>query len=57
MKSEKEKEEKKKDSKTILYFNFNFDFSCICIGTENGYIIYNVSPFKEMYRRSNFYYK
>lgn len=57
MKSEKEKEEKKKDSKKILYFNFNFDFSCICIGTENGYIIYNVSPFKEMYRRSNFYYK
>ena len=54
MKSEKEKE---KESKMILYLNFNYDYSCICIGTENGYIIYNVSPFKEIYKRSNLKYK
>ena len=53
MQSEKQKQ---KDSKKILYINFNFDYSCICIGTENGYIICNVSPFKEMYKRSNLQY-
>ena len=36
----------------ILYLNFNQDYSSISIGTSNGYIIYNVSPFKEIYRKS-----
>ena len=35
----------------ILYINFNQDYSCISIGVSNGYIIYNVSPFKEIYRK------
>ena len=43
----------KDNSKNILYLNFNHDYSCICIGTEKGYSIYNVSPFKEIYKRSN----
>lgn len=50
MQSQKEMETKKKNE--ILYLNFNQDYSCISIGTENGYIIYNVSPFKEIYKRS-----
>ena len=41
------------NSKNILYLNFNYDYSCISVGTENGYIIYNASPFKEIYKRSN----
>jgi len=43
-----------KNKKKILYLNFNQDYSCICIGTQNGYIIYNVSPLKEIYKRSNY---
>jgi autophagy-related protein 18 len=45
--------QKNKDQMNILYLNFNHDYSCICIGTEKGYLIYNVSPFKEIYKRSN----
>ena len=41
------------NSTNILYLNFNNDYSCISVGTENGYIIYNTSPFKELYKRSN----
>ena len=37
----------------ILYLNYNQDFSCISVGTQLGYIIYNVSPFKKIYERSN----
>ena len=37
---------------SVLYLNFNEDYSCICIGTSIGYIIYNVSPLKEIYRKS-----
>ncbi len=37
----------------ILYVNYNQDCSCLCLGTQLGYIIYNVSPFKEIYERSN----
>lgn len=36
----------------ILYLNFNQDYSLICIGTEIGYKIYNVSPFKEIFKKS-----
>ena len=43
---------KEKHSNKILYLNFNNDYSLISIGTEKGYIIYNVSPFKEIYKRS-----
>jgi autophagy-related protein 18 len=39
--------------KNILYLNFNQDYSCICVGTEYGFIIYNVTPLKEIYKRSN----
>ena len=42
-----------KKQSIILNLNFNQDFSCISIGTEKGYIIYNVSPFKEIYRKGN----
>jgi autophagy-related protein 18 len=41
------------NTNNILYINFNQDFSCISVGTQIGYIIYNVSPFKKMYERSN----
>jgi autophagy-related protein 18 len=46
-----------KSKSLILYLNFNNDYSCICIGTQKGYAIYNVSPFKEIYKRSNYKYK
>lgn len=36
----------------ILYLNFNQDNSLICVGTELGYLIYNVSPFKEIFKKS-----
>jgi autophagy-related protein 18 len=46
-----------KNNKNILYLNFNQDCSCISIGTEKGFVIYNVTPFKEIYKRSNSSYK
>lgn len=45
--------EEEPNNKIILYLNFNYDYSCICIGTQKGYAIYNVSPFKEIYKRGN----
>jgi hypothetical protein len=36
------------NKKNILYLNFNQENSCICIGTQFGYIIYNVTPLKEI---------
>ena len=39
--------------KHLLYINFNQDYSCISIGTDNGYIIYNVNPLKEIYNKGN----
>jgi len=55
MESDNENDNKAQNElNNFLYLNFNQDNSCICIGTENGYIIYNVSPFKEIYKRSNY---
>ena len=39
-------------SNKILYINYNQDYSCFCVGTEDGYIIYNVEPFKRIFHRS-----
>lgn len=41
------------DKNQILYANFNQDFSCISIGTNVGYLIYNVQPLKKIYSKSN----
>lgn len=49
-------EKNSKKPKNILYIAFNQDYSCISIGTEEGYIIYNSSPFKEICKRSNYLY-
>ena len=38
----------------ILFMNFNQDFNCFYIGTETGYIIYNVDKYKRIFHRSNF---
>ena len=46
LKSEKFKEK-------ILYVTYNQDSSCLSLGTQEGYMIYNISPFKNIYKRSN----
>ena len=51
---ESDNENDKKEANLFLYLSFNQDNSCICIGTEDGYMIYNVSPFKKIYSRSNY---
>ncbi len=38
--------------KQILYISFNQDFSCISIGTDEGYLIYNVEPIKLIFEKS-----
>ena len=45
--------ENEKFKQKILYITYNQDFSCLCLGTQEGYIIYNISPFKQIYKRSN----
>jgi hypothetical protein len=40
----------------ILFINFNQDYNCFCIGTETGYIIYNVDKYKRIFHRSKFKY-
>ena len=42
----------KRGDKQLLYINFNQDYSCISFGTDQGYIIYNVNPLKEIYNKS-----
>lgn len=37
----------------MLYVTFNQDSSCFAIGTETGFKIYNVFPFKDTFSRSN----
>ena len=36
----------------ILYISFNQNFSCISIGTDEGYLIYNVEPIKLIFEKS-----
>ena len=44
----------KNNTNHILYLSFNQDYTCISIGTDEGYLIYNVEPLKEIIKRSNF---
>ena len=36
----------------ILYLSFNQDSSCFCTGTEDGFVIYSINPFQEIFHRS-----
>lgn len=36
----------------VLYLNFNQDASCFCVGTEEGFLIYSVHPYKLLFHRS-----
>jgi len=40
-------------SNKILFINYNQNYSLFCVGTEDGYIICNVNPFKRIFHRSN----
>eukprot|EP00816_Leptocylindrus_hargravesii_P004990 CAMPEP_0196806682 /NCGR_PEP_ID=MMETSP1362-20130617/6600_1 /TAXON_ID=163516 /ORGANISM="Leptocylindrus danicus, Strain CCMP1856" /LENGTH=516 /DNA_ID=CAMNT_0042180279 /DNA_START=355 /DNA_END=1905 /DNA_ORIENTATION=- len=39
------------DRENILSLSFNQDGSCLAVGTTRGFRIYNVSPFRETFRR------
>ena len=38
----------------ILYLNFNQDATCFCIGNEDGFSIYSIKPFEEIFHRGNY---
>lgn len=39
------------DKSKILYLSFNQDYSCISCGTTDGFVIYNIDPFKIRYQQ------
>lgn len=43
----------KQTHRQILYVSFNQDFTCISIGTDEGYLIYNIEPLKLIFEKSN----
>lgn len=36
----------------VLYLNFNQNSTCFCVGTEEGFMIFSVKPFKLLIHRS-----
>ena len=39
----------------LLHISFNQDHSCFSIGSEQGFRIYDLNPFKTIFERSNKY--
>ena len=37
----------------LLHISFNQDHSCFSIGSEQGFRIYELNPFKTIFERSN----
>jgi hypothetical protein len=41
----------KNNNNKMLYISFNQDSSCFSVGTETGFTIFNLNPFKEIFNR------